>query len=453
VALGAGPLLRAGAAPEKPSDGWIALRSGLPKAEGLGRLAILSNWPTGDGAKAVQRLAEGRDAKVLRFRESDVRSVATALARLGPEFVAVAVTPDTLDVNFHLDVLDLSRGLDRDPMPDFQVGYLVARDGADLGALVDRTLARGAEVGREAAVVAATPPGDHLKSLDFLLHFGHGTPWGVQGGLTSEQVAGLGLARGPVVFSGACFNAVTSRSYHPSAYQLVHLAPAEVAPEKAVSLAWVHAGATGFLAALEGDRGEMAIAEWDGFRETAGPLGDVIGRTYRLAFTSVPDDFDGFPRYVPGARKRMGFTDVMLRGAVSRLLIGDPSLRPLGKPLDEPSSAVETSLDAGARTWTVTATVKRWSQGAFLNYLPKPPSDRFDRRVYQRVEVPASIAARPGVPAVRAAKDGKEIALTRTHLKHEVWGGARWVSLQVESSDTALGAPGSSVTWTFPLAK
>jgi hypothetical protein len=244
-----------------------------------------------------------------------------------------------------------------------------------------------------------------------------------------------------------------SRSFHTSAGQFIHLAPMEVAPERLISLGWVHAGVTGYLAALEGDRGEMAVTEWEWFRETAAPLGDAIGRQYRLVFTGVPDGFEGFPKYVPGAKKGMSFLDVMQRGALSRLLISDPSHRPLAEPLDEPSSVVQTRLDETARTWTVTATAKRWSQGAFLNYLPKPPSDRFDRRMYQRVAVPAAVTARPGAPTVRAEREGREIAITRSHLKHEVWGGVRWVDVQIESSDGALGNPGSTVTWTFPLGK
>ena len=442
---------------EKPrAERQVAARDGLPTAAGLGAHVVLTNLETRDARwKAAERLAKHRGAKVVRFKGSDVRSAATALARAGAEFVVLAVDPATVDMNLHQEVLEVCRGLDDDPMPDFHFGYLCARDGADLSALVDRILEREAAAGADApvaaSVVAATPPGDHLKALDLLLHFGHGMPWEVVDGLTAEQVAALELSRGPVVFSGACFNGVLSRSYHPSAYHLVFGKPLEVAPERLLSLAWVHAGATALLAALEGDRGEMATAEWERLRERAGTLGETIGHQYRLAFTSLPSDFEGFPRYVPGARKRMSFYDVMLRGMVSRILLSDPAFRPLRAPLDPPSTALEVRHDPAAKTVVVTSTAQRWSQGAFLNYLPKAPSDRFDHRRYERAELPKEVVGRLGPPRVTALWGEAEIALTQSHVKHEAWGGARFVNVQAESTDGSLSKPGAAVTWTFPI--
>ncbi len=123
---------------EKP----LAAKKGLPKAGGLGVTTIVTNLgPRSDGWDAVKRLAEHRDAKVLRFEESELEDVRKALARIGPEYVVLAVTPTTVDMNFHLDVLELSRTLDRDPMPDFHFGYLTARNGDDLAALVGRSSA------------------------------------------------------------------------------------------------------------------------------------------------------------------------------------------------------------------------------------------------------------------------------------------------------------------------
>ena len=197
----------------------------------------------------------------------------------------------------------------------------------------------------------------------------------------------------------------------------------------------------------------MAMAEWDYFRERACPLGEVIGYQYRLAFTSLPTDFKGFPRYVPGKRKLMSFYNVMLRGMVSRILLSDPTYRPLGEPLDEPATVVATRYDAATKTLEVKLEVKRWSQGQMLNYLPKPPSDRFDRRLYVRAAVPGEAAGRLGPPLIRVVHEGKDVEITRHHVRHEVWGGSRYLNLQIEAPPGRIGKPGVTVTWTFPVKR
>lgn len=435
---------------------WLAVSKGLPAKDGLGETVVVTNLPKrGSGWDAVKRLAKARNAKILPFREGDIASVRRALASAGPEFVTLAVTPETVDMNFQLEMLELCRNLDPDPMPDFCFGYLVARDGDDLAEFVDRTLAREAakEPGTESGNPEITAPGSKLAAYDYILHFGHGKPWQIDGGLSGEEIGEIDLPRGPVVWSGACFTGVLSRSYHRCAYEMIYMAPQEMDPAKLVSLNWVHAGVTGYFAALEGDRGEMAVAEWEHFRRGAGPLGDAITHQYRLAFTSLPADYAGFPRYVPGARKRMGFYDVMLRGMISRILIGDPAFRPLGEPLQKPAHEVELKTDADARTLTVRIRATRATQGVQLNYLPKSGKGNFDQRMTERVRLPDDVDDRPGDPVVTATRNGKPIELTRFHVRNEVWGGARWLNLQAESEDGNLGAVGCEVTFEFPLER
>ena len=444
-------LLATAAAAREP--GWISLSKGLPKASGLGKLAIVTNLPARDARmKAVKKLAKARGAKVLRFKQSDVVSVAKALRRMGPEFVAFAVTPETVDINFHLDVLELCRNLDGDPMPDFFFGYLCARDGDDATALVERILAREARppdkpVARLAPLVA---PGTQLADIDFLLHFGHGQAWCVDKGLSGIELGKLSFPRAPVVISGACFNGVLSRSYHPCAYQYIFMAPRTIKPERLMTLNWVHAGASAYVAALEGDRGEMAIAEWALLRQRACSMGEVVGLQYRLACTSLPAEFAGFPRYIPGRRKNMSFYWVMMRGAVSRLLISDPSFKPLRAPLDKPAQRVSVTHDV-MHDWElrVEAEVLRASQGDFLNYFPKVNDGRFDHRVTTRALLPETVS-KPFVPsAPEVSRKGKPIELTRHSVRHEVWGGRRYVNLQAESKSGALAAAGATVRWTF----
>ena len=427
---------------------------GCPKPEGLGRTVLLTNLLLGDARlRALEGWRGARGAEVVRFGGSDVEDAAKDLARIGPEFVAVVVAPTTVDINFHFAMLELCRDLDGDPMPDFHFGYLVARDAKDLGAFAERILGserRGGVAAREAVDLKQTQV---VSDLDLLLHFGHGQAWCVEKMITGEEIAELPLPRAPVVFSGACFNGVLSRSWHDSALKPSFLPPREVDAKRLVSLAWVHAGASALLAALEGDRGEMAGAEWEHLRSTAAPLGEVIGLEYRLAFTSLPESFASFPRYVPGRAKRTGFYDVMLRGMVSRILLSDPAFRPLKEPLDPLPTRIGVARDDSTQALTVTVEVERVPPFTFVNVLPMSGRGAFDWRIYARVELPGDPAMRYGRPAVRAEAGGAEIALTRFHVKHEIWGGKRFVNVQLESEDARLAKPGTKATFVLPVAR
>jgi len=434
----------------------LSLKKSMPCKTGLGRMVILTNLPRrGPAWKAVKRLARHRDAVIQPFKEDNVRSTRRKLGRIGPEFVAVAVSPTTVDMNFHLDLLEICRNLDADPMPDFHFGYLAARDGKDFSAFVDRILAREAktDAGTVARITPLTPPSDKFRNLDYLMHFGHGNPWRVMSGLTGEQVGALSLSRNPVVFSGACFTGVLSRSYHKCARQLIYFKPTTISPGKLLSLNWVHAGVSGYLAAMEGDRGEMAMAEWDHFRERACSLGEVIGYQYRLAFTSLPEDFNGFPRYIPGKKKLMSFYNVMLRGMISRILLSDPAFRPLGKPLDPPATTVKTTFDPEGKSIKITCRIERASQGLFLDCMHMNARGKFSHRLTCRAARPEEGEGRLGKPTVSVRIGNEEIPLSRHLVRHEVWGGVRYVNLQVESADNRLGRRGCTATFTFPVLR
>jgi hypothetical protein len=425
----------------------VQLTEGFPRPDGLGKVVVLTNLAASDPLwKALDRWRAARHAETVRFSGDDVRTAADALKKIGPEFVAIAVAPGTVDVNFHLDVLELCRGLDADPMPDFLFGYLTARSPEDLAQFTDRILAKDSAGGTRAAVTMPTATGHEFDALDFALHFGHGTPTEVVDAASAAQISAYTLGTSPVIFSGACFNGVLSRSYHPCVFQPIFLAPASYTPDKLVSLAWVHAGATGYLASLEGDRGEMAMAEWEHLRETAEPLGAVIGHQYRLVCTSLPATYPGFPRYKVGAAKRTSYYDVMLRGAVARILVGDPSSQPLKAPLSQPTATASLALAPDGKTCTATVEVLRYEPGDFVNYLPER-GDTFDTRVTSRIALPAGFSSRLESPEVTAELFGTAVPVGRSIVRHEVWGGQRYVTVQAEGRDARLAQAGAKLTF------
>ena len=229
-----------------------------------------------------------------------------------------------------------------------------------------------------------------------------------------------------------------------------HFKPEELRPEEALSLAWVHAGATGLFAALDGDRGEMAGAEWEYFRERATSLGAVMGHQYRLVFTSLRESYKSFPRYTPGQRKNKSFYQVMLRGQTSRILISDPMYRPLKAPLAKPLLRTVVTLEEESGSVIVRVKVLRRANGPFVNTLPTKAGTPFrEVRVYARAALPRAFAGKLGFPQV----DAQGVVPTKVQAKHEIWGGQRYVNVQAESDDFKLAAPGSELTYTFPVRR
>ncbi len=431
----------------------LKLADGFPQEDGLGKVVVLTSYAAGSAErKALKPLIDFHGAKVERFEIDKTERVPAKLKKHGAEFVIVAVPALVIDINFHYDILEICRDLDDDPLPDFHFGYFVAREPSDLAALAERTV-RLHEAARKTAAMATVPltksNAKKLTELDAVLHFGHGSPWDVNDGMTGVEVGRLELPRAPLVVSGACFNGVCSRSYHPSAYQPIHLRPQTIDPSKLMTLNWVTAGVSGYLAALEADRGEMAIAEWSRLRQHAEPQGAVIGHQYRTVFTSLPANFKAFRRYRLGVTKDTSFYRVMLRGAVSRLLIGDPSLRPLAAPVDEPALAF--GWVAGGGGHVLTARVVRFDQGTSQEYLPTS-GDRFRQRMYVRAAVPEGADAL-GAHTVTLRRDKGELRPAAVRLYDEVWGGRRYVNLKIESNDGSLGSPGTTMTCIFAVAK
>ena len=230
--------------------------------------------------------------------------------------------------------------------------------------------------------------------------------------------------------------------------------------EESLALAWIRAGAIGILASMEGDRGEMAGAEWAWLRTTACPLGEAVGHSYRLAFASLPETFAGMPEQKAGAARSQSLFDVMLRGQAGRALIGDPAVRILGDPLDPPPLRTSVRRDEAGRVIVEAEPTETSFAGEnqflFTNTLTSSgmSGNAFtERRLFARVEVPSDLAGRLGAPEIRVEAGGKAIPLIRTSVRHEVWGGRRFVCVLVESGDGALAQAGTRATFAFPVAK
>ena len=446
---------------------WIGVDDGCPRAAGLAKVVLLTDLPADDDFfKALASWREARGAEVVRFRPGHLAGAADALRRIGPEFVAVATRPAQIDSNLQWEMVELCRDLDADPMPDFHFGWLVARDAADLRALAERSAAAAPRAEAKTSIIGIPKSAADVAPYDAVLHFGHGLPTGIGDGLDAPDLADAKLPRAPLVVSGACYNGVVGRSWHPCTLQPTFCRAVEVAPNDALSLAWIHAGAIGVVASMEADRGEMAGTEWEWFRATACPLGEMTTVGLRLACLSVPETWDGMPRQRAGDRRSLALFDVMLRGQLSRCLFGDPSVRLLAAPETESSCRATANVDAqglvvvdvepaaAAAPSNVVATSA--SQFLFTSTLTRNglANNAFtERRLWARVEVPSGVAGRLGPPEVSVRRNGAAVATLRTSVRHEVWGGRRFVCVQVESADAGLVAAGSRATFTFPVGR
>jgi hypothetical protein len=233
--------------------------------------------------------------------------------------------------------------------------------------------------------------------------------------------------------------------------------PVEYRPDEVLSLAWVHAGALGLVAAMEADRGEMAGAEWSWLRQTAAPLGELAGLSQRLAFAALPEAWAGMARHRAGRSRSLDLLDVMLRGQLSRALIGDPSVRLLAEPV-EPQAVGSTVTRDGERLVvevhaTPTAFVRE-SQFLFVNTITSRGMGAqgfTERRLFARVEVPSDGPGRLGAPEVTVRRGAADVPVLRTTVRHEVWGGKRFVVLQVEAADAALVSSDTRARFSFPV--
>ena len=143
----------------------------------------------------------------------------------------------------------------------------------------------------------------------------------------------------------------------------------------------------------------------------------------------------------------------MLRGLVSRILISDPSFRPLRKPLDPPATEVTTRLENDGAKLIVAIRIRRPAQALFIDCFHMRKNGDFARRLTARVALAESLRGRLGKPTVTLRRGDREIAYRRIRVKHEVWGGKRHVNLQIESPDPVLGAPDCVATFTFPVIR
>jgi hypothetical protein len=345
--------------------------------------------------------------------------------------VLVVVPPEVVDVDFAYDLHRMATRVDDDPFADVRVGVITGRDvDAALRFLAATSAARRTAPPPNGSLLELLGPNvrddaktyfwrrptqfarmrgwrqdsvnhgmrgwpdDALPRLEGfqILHLGgHGVPERIEHGLTAQQLARLDLA-GTVVFNGACWTGVTRHWY-----RLGDPTAARQTADDTFCLAMLDTGAVAYVAATHPDHGVPVMQEVEHVLVTGAPVGEAI----RATVAGLVLARGGKALELPSFRDRR-LPDLRPRGAVewygtaSRLLYGDPRLRPCGAAMAEPFT-FEASPDESGGT-RVTATLRDPAARALLTNaydgdLASDPT-QFNTRAWLRIPWDADRPAR-----------------------------------------------------------
>ena len=306
-------------------------------------------------------------ATYLKFPNVDVESVLDRLREIQPKYAMIFIKPDELDVNFAWKWLEVTTRIDDDPLVDVSSGFITGATPEAAAALLDR-IAKAVKgelklpgklvdnfgpnpqaaqnsfieqqgcfmipIYEERVALSSISHGTHgftdtrLGSMQSagLIHLGgHGYPDRIVDGLKARQAKMLKLSP-CVVFNGACYTGVTSRSFNQwTANGTVK--HQTVAADECFCLNLLGNSAVAYLAALHPDHGIPVYQEMEYLAYSGASLGDVMRHTHtgvilgnggKLPALEPSTDDMPSPKWTP--------SDVMLKGTASRVLFGDPAM-------------------------------------------------------------------------------------------------------------------------------
>jgi len=351
------------------------------KASNGSSYAILTNLSNSDPYfKAVELLREFRSAKIIRFDSNHLDKAIDPLKRIQPVFVAIVVKPDTLDLNFAYDILEMSFKLDEDPFTDFVYGFITGATADDTERFVTNIIR--AEENKDKfpkKIVAFGPdnicqpegicscdwfsewkcnfithragsfPNKYLEDLTqkgIIQFWGHGSHLGIDGGLKYNQLQKLDLYPA-VIFAGPCFSAVTRKSYDTCKCCGKTIAQCNLLDESLV-LNFIDRGITGYFGAVHTDRCLSAAQEMEYALIAGKPLGFVTKHTYDKLVMAKNGERPEFPRLRVGEQPpEENSIDFQIHRAASRILLGDPAYQPFQGEAKPPVSTTTRLKEDG----------------------------------------------------------------------------------------------------------
>lgn len=329
---------------------------------------IASETADRDFKSAIQKaLLLHPGATCLKFSNADLDSVLDRLREIQPKYALIFIKPDELDVNFAWKWLEVTTRIDDDPYVDVRSGFITGATPEAAAELLDR-IARTVKgegklpgklvdnfgpnpqaaqnsfveqqgcfmipIYEERVALSSISHGTkgftdaRLGSMQSagLIHLGgHGYPDRIVDGLKAQQAKKLKLSP-CVVFNGACYTGVTSRSFNQwTANQKVK--HQTVAADECFCLNLLGNSAVAYLAALHPDHGIPVYQEMEYLAYSGASLGDVMRHTHNgviLGNGGKLPELAPFTDNMPSPRWTA--SDVMLKGTASRVLFGDPAM-------------------------------------------------------------------------------------------------------------------------------
>ena len=362
-------------------------------------------------------------------------------------YTLLVMLPEEISVDFAWRWLWLSTQLDEDPLVDVMTGYITGETPEDAEALVRRAgqvasgevklpglmadnLGPNTELAPDAVqsfpgssflpvftALTVSHGKDGFRSPQLLkgaglVHFGgHGYPDRIVEGLTAEQVPSLELSPS-VVFNGACYTGVTSKWYENGEPRTA---------EKSFCLELLKQPVAGYLAALHPDHGMPVYQEMEYLAYTGASLGEVIKQTHDAVILGFGGEL---PQLPPVPASNWGPSEVMLYGTASRVLFGDPALRPM-KPITQPPYKMEQQGD------TVRITVQNDQlKSSFTDTFHSDLSQPFNDRVKLKLPLPTGSS---GFEVKSVEPQGSLVGKAL-----EIDGDRRWVHIQIDYPATGF---------------
>jgi len=428
--------------------------------------------------QAAKLLVRYRSGHLLRFAPGRVQRVLGTLRRLRPEFVAIVVRPEILDVNLAYEVLELSTKLDNDPFPDFTYGFITGATSGDAAQFVRNIISAEEQwdplpLNVVALGPSSVPQADAASGLGWLSSargkylphwpgrlddemlqelstgtairlWGHGTPRGVRGGLTFREVLQLRFFPA-VVFSGPCFSAVSSRSYRWCCRRAAVTAE-RTPPEETIALAFIRQGVVGYLGALHEDRCTTAGQEMEYALTTGSPLGSVIKQTIDRVVMAAQGHALSIPRLTPGARPPSeDGVEFQVHRAASRILLGDPAYRPFARSASPPVTVTARRSRTGLRV-TARITDPR-PRSTFVDVFRSDGCrcGRANDVLNLKVRVPGDLGRIDRIEYLCPACEDERIDLSPAAWALESWRGARLLHVRLAFSHDTLKRQGFTI--------
>jgi len=430
-------------------------RGAAPSKENLDTLVLLTNIKKSDPFWKVVEFVQKQGVKeTVTFNGGKLEPAFKKLARIKPGYVVVVLKPDTLDVNFHFDLLEQASRLDKEPFVDFAFGYITGANAEEALAFAKGIVdAKKKKISKHILEFGpSSRPGptsgknahgwakgfkiqklNHendakdipakikkIKGFGILSAWGHGMPDGVAHGLKGKDLRESGLDLFPTLyFSGPCYCGVPSGWYK---WENGGMKKAVTPPDESFLLALIKARSVGIFAGLDPDRGETNSHEREYVLYTGDPLGCAAKSTYDDAVVAYRKPEFELPHYEIGRGKpHKGIADTMISGGACRALCGDPTFQPFKKAGEEPFVVKTKWLKKGLKvTWEGTSKVKGYWSCVDV-YRAK---GTWTHRISFRFTIPIDKAMKiRDFKTISITKDGKDLPYEYPTAAIELWGG------------------------------